>query len=193
MSDKKVLRQAFRAKRQELSAQQQRNASENFANYFLKHDLFERCHTFACYLAHDGELDLTPVIKAIWSKNKKCYLPVIKDELLAFALYEKDAVLKENKYKILEPRSAEHIGLNKLDVILLPLIAFDHHNNRLGMGEGFYDKTLASAKSIMMKALTTMPTLVGVAHQCQEARRLPVDTWDVPLDMVITDQGKVGA
>lgn len=191
MCDKKVLRQTFRAKRQALSSQQQHDASKKFANHFLKGDLFSRYNTFACYFAFDGELDLAPVIEAIWKKKKKCYMPVINDGVLQFALYEKNTKLKENKYKILEPQSKEYIDLHELDAILLPLIAFDQHNNRLGMGQGFYDKTLASIKNSMVKVLTVMPTLIGVAHQCQEAERLPVDSWDVPLDMVLTDQGKV--
>jgi 5-formyltetrahydrofolate cyclo-ligase len=191
MSDKKVLRQTFRAKRQELSSQQQHDASEKFAKHFLKSDLFSRCNTFACYLAFDGELDLTPVIEAIWKKKKHCYLPVIDNDLLLFSLYKEDTTLKENKYKIPEPQSKELVGLHELDAILLPLTAFDQHNNRLGMGAGFYDRTLVSVKSSMMKALTVMPTLIGVAHQCQAAEQLPVDSWDVPLDMVITDKGKV--
>lgn len=191
MHDKKDLRQIFRAKRQKLSPQQQHDASESFANYFLKSDIFSRCDTFSCYLAFDGELDLMPVVEAIWKRKKKCYLPVINNDILEFVLYEKDTILKENKYKILEPQGKERVSLNELDAILLPLIAFDNHNNRLGMGEGFYDKTLVGLKSSMMKAITVMPTLIGVAHHCQKAESLPVDSWDVPLDMVITDLGKV--
>ncbi len=73
----------------------------------------------------------------------------------------------------------------------MPLVAFDISGNRLGMGKGYYDKNLAfmllnDAK--MPLSSIKKPKLIGLAHECQRVERLERAEWDVPLDIIITDQ-----
>ncbi|BBN82699.1 hypothetical protein PA25_26840 [Pseudoalteromonas sp. A25] len=72
--------------------------------------------------------------------------------------------------------------LYELDYLLMPLVAFDHLGNRLGMGGGYYDKTLARYYKEHMKK----PELIGLAHDCQKVEQLPTEAWDVPLQQIIT-------
>lgn len=67
------------------------------------------------------------------------------------------------------------------DVILMPLLGFDRHGTRLGYGGGYYDRTLA--------ALKKRPRLIGFAFALQEIDTIPRDTHDVPLDLIITEDG----
>ena len=70
------------------------------------------------------------------------------------------------------------LPLNELDIIFTPLVAFDRQGNRLGMGGGFYDRTLQQ-----WQQKSFIP--VGLAHQCQQVEKLPVETWDIPLERIL--------
>ncbi len=94
--------------------------------------------------------------------------------------------MKANRYGIFEPElNCSHIcPVAELDFILTPLVAFDSQGNRLGMGGGYYDRTLAQIPDNAVKK----PVLIGIAHQCQEVDALPIASWDVPLDYIVTPE-----
>ncbi len=71
--------------------------------------------------------------------------------------------------------------VESIDVVLVPLVAFDALGHRLGMGGGFYDRTFARRKR-------KLPLLVGIAHDFQQVERLAVAPWDIDLDMVVSDR-----
>jgi len=95
--------------------------------------------------------------------------------------------LLPNRFGIPEPPlKHRHIRMPwGLELILLPLVAFDSDCNRLGMGGGFYDRTLAYLRH---RCCWRRPRLIGVAHECQRVEGLPVNEWDVALDAVITER-----
>ncbi len=94
-----------------------------------------------------------------------------------------------NRFGIPEPdtRHGAHRARRQatwtLDVILLPLVGFDDDGQRIGMGGGFYDRTLAFTQRPGPR-----PRLIGLAHDCQRVTRLPVAPWDVPLDAIVSDR-----
>ena len=104
--------------------------------------------SIAIYLSADGELDTKPLIESLWQQGKSIYLPVIhpfsKGQLL-FLQYLNDDQLVYNKYGILEPAlDIRHLKpVRDLDVICTPLVGFDSVGHRLGMGGGYYDRTLS--------------------------------------------------
>lgn len=71
-----------------------------------------------------------------------------------------------------------------LDAIFMPLVGFDREGHRLGMGGGFYDRTLAFTRHWPR----AVPKLVGLGHHSQEVARLPVQPWDVSLHAIATDR-----
>lgn len=71
-----------------------------------------------------------------------------------------------------------------LDLLLVPLVGFDPECNRLGMGGGFYDRSLAY---LARRLHWRRPTLIGIAHEIQKVDRLDTQPWDIPLDMVATE------
>ena len=95
--------------------------------------------------------------------------------------------LAPNRYGIPEPRvsARELMKAEDLDLVLLPLVAFDKRGNRLGRGVGFYDKTLAF---LHRRRHLRKPHLLGLAHDFQRLSAVPTDDWDVPLDGVVTDR-----
>lgn len=180
------LRQQIRRARQQLSQAEQQIAAETLAKVVLSAPELQRANTIAVYLSNDGELDTLPLIHALWQQGKHVALPVLHlftQGHLLFQRYQASTKLRPNKFGIAEPvpNVNELVLLTQLDVICMPLVAFDDAGNRLGMGGGFYDRTLAPCA-----LLPQPPTLVGLAHQCQQVAAIPVEAWDVPLPMIAT-------
>ncbi len=178
------IRRHVRQERNSLSNEEQ----SQFALIASRHMLAEiQAHSaehVALYLTHDGELATQKLIDALWELNINVYLPLIhpfcKGHLL-FVRYAPDTVMVKNQYGISEPQlNVQHvITLDKLDMIIAPLVAFDAHGNRMGMGGGYYDRTLS-------QVVNNKPLAVGFAHDCQEVSQVPTDFWDVPLPVIIT-------
>ncbi|MDC0088741.1 5-formyltetrahydrofolate cyclo-ligase [Porticoccaceae bacterium] len=182
------IRNSIRDKRRALTAAQQHTAAVQLADLLCRQDFFLSAKRIGIYLANDGEIDPAHIIDAAFKDNKACFLPVI-DPLtlnsLHFAEYRHGDVLQENRFGIPEPqlRSATIAPLWSLDLILVPLVAFDRDGNRIGMGGGFYDRSLASRSG-----QSSNTTLVGLAHQCQEIVSISHQSWDIPLHKIATDQ-----
>ncbi|WJG10222.1 5-formyltetrahydrofolate cyclo-ligase [Aliiglaciecola sp. LCG003] len=190
--NKQNLRQHFRQARRALSAQQQILASQALAKNIADNNLLKGNKHIALYLSNDGELSCQALIEFCWTYNLKVYLPVLhpfsKQQLL-FVLYNPDTVLIHNKYGIPEPKLdvTQVIPVSQMDCICLPLVAFDKQGHRLGMGGGYYDRTLACLSvDDSRKQLTVGPRLWGLAHDCQQTQLLELEPWDIPMDKIIT-------
>ena len=184
---RQTLRQHFRQKRNSLSNEQQIRASHELLSQCLVTEQYQQANNIACYLAQDGEISMQPVIEDAWSQGKIVCLPVLhpfaKGQLL-FLRYHKNSQMKANKYGIAEPalQVTDIIPLRGIDVLFAPLVAFDPQGQRLGMGGGFYDRTLAPV------ARDKFATQVyGVAHDCQNVLNgIKNDKWDIPMQKIIT-------
>jgi 5-formyltetrahydrofolate cyclo-ligase len=143
------------------------------------------------YFAYGHEADLRYVIDVARRHGCLLYLPVITDfrrSRMRFVRYRADSVMRVNRYGIAEPdwRHAEVIAVRRLDLILLPLVAFDERGWRLGSGAGFYDRSLHHLRE---GRRWRRPKLIGVGYECQRVARLQPDSWDVPLDAMLTERG----
>lgn len=185
------IRQQIRKQRFKLTAEQQSIAALALLQHFSTNDKIKQAQHIALYLSNDGELDTQPLIDWCWQQDKKVYLPVIhpftKGHLL-FLNYSKHTRLIKNKYNISEPSlDIRHIILpSNLDVICTPLVAFDSKGSRLGMGGGFYDRTLSTWYQRFKSDKKSKPYPLGIAHNCQQVDSLPCESWDIPLPEVIT-------
>jgi 5-formyltetrahydrofolate cyclo-ligase len=180
------IRTEYRNKRQVLSAQQQSTAARNLLTTCIASTALTQSTTIACYIANDGEIDPRNIIEYCWQNQKRVLLPVLhpfsKSHLL-FSEYCSETPMGVNCYGIEEPivTSQNLCPLTDIDLIFTPLVAFDIQGNRLGMGGGYYDRTLAP---ISRDALQTQ--LIGLAHSCQQTDRLLSDSWDIPLNGIAT-------
>ncbi|MGL5101184.1 MAG: 5-formyltetrahydrofolate cyclo-ligase [Plesiomonas sp.] len=188
------LRQQIRTQRQQLSPAQQHIAAETLALKALKHPFFRDAQQIALYLAVDGELNTLPLIHALWQCNKQVYLPVLHPFSagnLLFLAYRPNTNMTLNRYNIAEPRLdvRDLIPASALDLICTPLVAFDDHGHRLGMGGGFYDRTLAAFMPTKMAVSPPkIPQIIGLAHDCQRVNAVPQEAWDIPLQAILTPQ-----
>lgn len=191
MEYRKALRQEIRIKRLQLSTiAQQKQALLLREKLVCQINVTQTKHV-AIYLANDGEIETMPFIEWCWQQKISVYLPVIhpfsKGQLL-FLAFTKTTNLVKNEYGILEPKLDVRriIELSKLDIIYTPLVAFDPHGNRLGMGGGFYDRTLACWYRQYEKNKQAKPFPIGLAHDCQLVDKIPNEIWDIPLPKIIT-------
>lgn len=192
--DKKALRKQLRLARRALTPAQQRDAALRLGAQFKRFSALHRLRSVAVYFANDGELDPGALIRWCWATHKQVFLPVLhpmREGELLFLPYEPYTVLAKNKLGIPEPLSSHHLPrpLWTLDVVLTPLVGFDEQGHRMGMGGGFYDRTLAPAFN---GKTPRRPLLLGLAHECQKIAALPTDPWDIPLDGVMTDRAVYG-
>jgi 5-formyltetrahydrofolate cyclo-ligase len=91
-----------------------------------------------------------------------------------------------NRFGIPEPVVAQRQLIKPwaLDMVFVPLVAFDNHGHRLGMGGGYYDRTFAFK---LQRTYLTGPVMVGLAHNLQHRPSIASNPWDIPLDWVITE------
>ena len=142
----------------------------------------------AVYHAYGAEADLTPLTSRAWQRHCTVFLPVITDQRrsrMEFFRYGPDTPLASNAFGIPEPPAdpSEHIAARHLDIVFMPLVAFDLQGWRLGSGAGFYDRCL---RHLHATRLWRRPKLIGVAYAQQHVDRLDPCPWDVPMDAIIT-------
>jgi len=132
-------------------------------------------------------MDLAPLMQLLRGNARQVFLPVLHGSGLWFFPYKDNTPLEPNRYGILEPRlsARARCPARELDIVLMPLVAFDPSGNRLGMGGGYYDRTFAYLDA---RAIWKRPLLIGIAYEFQRVASLPSQTWDVPLDGVATEK-----
>lgn len=177
------LRQQIRKTRANLTALQQQQAEDSITQQALALIEAQNAQHIALYVSFDGEISTDKLIKILWAQGKQVYLPVLhpfNPNHLLFLRYLPDTPMLKNKFSIWEPKlNVQNVlPLDELDILFTPLVAFDKQGNRLGMGGGFYDRTLQHwQKSPFIP--------VGLAHQCQQVEQLPTEAWDVPLHQIL--------
>lgn len=191
MTSRQQLRSHIRSLRRSLSAAQQHQASLNLVQQLLPRPEVQQAQHIALYLTNDGELDTTPLIQALWQQGKTLYLPLLHPVVpgyLVFQLYSPDSLLKSNQFGIGEPELNCSLlcPVSQLDLIFTPLVAFDGQGQRLGMGGGFYDRTLSQLNSTTKSSDAKKPAFIGLAHDCQQVDAVPVEAWDIPLPAICT-------
>ncbi len=183
------LRIQKRQQRRCLNPGEQAQHATQLAHQITRHPRFLSCRRIACYLANDGEIDPIYIIEQAWLRGKQVYLPVLQPlkNSLHFALFEPGSSMCTNKYGIQEPAKSpdKTLSAQQIDLMLVPLVAFDANNNRLGMGGGFYDRSLAYLNN---RQFNKKPYLIGLAHELQKTDQLPVQSWDIRMDAIATEE-----
>ena len=178
-----ALRQSILSIRRNLSALDVEDAGYKIANILDKHPSLSQERIIGSYVSTSGELSSRKINEMLLKKGHTLALPRIDIEhkgLMDFYRFNSNDKLVENRFHILEPADNEKnfLGFEELEVLIVPLVAFDKHGNRLGMGGGYYDRAL---KKLSAECLT-----IGVAYDFQCIDEDPVEHWDMPLDEIIT-------
>ena len=183
--DRASLRRQLRQRRRELPAAARIAAAEALAARILALPFLPGEGYVAGYWAMDGEIGLHSWQLRLPKAVVYC-LPVLADDrTLRFAPWRPGDALVTNRYGIPEPDMDPRSGLAATDMamIVVPLVGFDAAGHRLGMGGGWYDRTLAPRLQ-----RPAPPWLVGVGFEVQRVDALDAQAWDVPLDAVCTER-----
>jgi len=180
------IRKSMKHRRAALSQTELNQAAMNLAKHARPYASFLYGKRIATYLPCNGEVSPN-ILQSKTLTKANLFLPYINDfkrSTMQFFSYQNR--LRKNKFNIHEPvPSGRPIRTSELDIVLVPLLAFDRQGNRIGMGGGFYDRAFAFCKA---PSSINRPLLVGLAHHFQEQEQLKPEKWDIPLDTVLTDQ-----
>jgi 5-formyltetrahydrofolate cyclo-ligase len=203
---KRALRAELRSRRRRLSPAERAGASAEAAAFATALPHWAPGACIAAYLADDGEIDPSPLLQSAARDGLRIVLPTINtDRTLSFRHWRPGQPLVNNRFGIAEPApDAPQCALEQIDILILPLVAWDQGGGRLGMGGGYYDRTLGAGKAAAQEppmhprsgatggaaGPRRLPRcLCGLGYSWQEVEQLPREPWDVPLDMVLSERG----
>ena len=181
----KIRHQAL-SNRKNISTQEKKSAHENTTKHLqeLIHQLHPK--TLALYLSTPDEMPTTAILKTLLAQQITVTLPVLHpfhSNTLLFQTFNTNTPTVVNRFHIQEPKLScpDIVPVENIDVFILPLAAFDPYGNRIGMGAGFYDRTLARWQH-------HQSIRIGLAYECQKIEPIKPQPWDVPLDYIVTEK-----
>lgn len=156
-------------------------AAKAVADHFFSAVQLRPTDIVAGYWRIKDEMDCQPILVRLMDSLQPVCLPVVlgDEQPLELRLWEQGTPLYPSGFGTLAP--SELAPLVEPDVIIMPLLGFDSRGTRLGYGGGYYDRTLERLKK--------RPRLVGIAFAAQEFDSIPHEPHDMPLDVIVTEQG----
>ncbi len=184
--DKNAIRTAAKSRLDQFPPSDRARVSNQLTPHLLTSNLYQAAKTILAYAALPSEISLDPIIAAALTEGKRICIPAINWEsktMLPAQILNLDTDLQIGRYGVRTPLpSCPMVEPNKIDLILIPGLAFDRAFNRLGRGAGFYDRMIDSLP-------TPRPPLVGVCFASQIVANVPTEPHDHPMDRVITETG----
>ena len=179
--NKKHIRQKAKTERQKLSEEEIEDKSLAIANQLLRLDIWNKLyyHLFLT-IEEQKEINTEYILQILAGKDKNIVLSksdFSTREMTHFLLTD-NTTIKKNSYDIPEPIDGLEVPVFKIDVVFVPLLAFDENGNRVGYGKGFYDKFLAECKPEILK--------IGLSFFESEKVISDVLNTDIQLDLCVT-------
>ena len=151
--------------------------SANICLLLEKHRLFQQASCVALYYALPGEVETASLLEK-WYQQKKLALPLVKGNDLQFQQYLGKDALQKGAFHIWEPNeTCPIVGLQEIELIIVPGVAFDRSRNRLGRGKGFYDRILTQLE---------IPK-IGICFDFQLKEHIPTEAFDEKMDVILTE------
>ena len=187
MNELSFIRKNLRFKRRSLSSFEQKQAQLDVLHHLNTLPIFHSSKKIGLYLHAFGEVHTELLIELCFKKNKQVYLPMIcsMNQRLVWVKISKNQYINRrfshHPLGMKEPMATRAKHVSSLDLLIMPLLACDRYGTRIGMGGGYYDRTLASAKH--------KPYRLGLAHPFQFIEHtLKRQSWDQPLDALLSPQ-----
>lgn len=184
METKDEIRARMRVLRRDMSEKERAEASEEICAAVLERpdvrEAIERRRPFAVYLASPDEIDLTPLIEALWAADVTVAVPCWSAEEKGYVLgaYDNTTTLVEGRCHILEPAEVNLVAEQDIGVWIAPGLAFTRGGGRIGYGGGWYDRMLLKASAESLK--------LGVAYEFQLVDVIPAELHDQSLTAVVS-------
>lgn len=174
--DKKQLRKQIKERKKEFSLSEKIELSEPIFEKIEKEELFKKAKVVLLYYSMDDEVYTHDFVEKHY-KTKTILLPCVDgDDLILRQYLGIESMKAGEQFGILEPVGKEFNDLEKIDLMIIPGVAFDKEKNRLGRGRGFYDRLLKTVNA----------TKIGVCFDFQVVEQVPTEDFDVKMDVVIS-------
>lgn len=182
-TDLVLQRRALRKQRRALSTRQRQQTGVLAARCLRRQPCFRNMQRIGIYLDDFGEVPTQTIVRLCFKFGKQVYLPQVRrfDQRLVFVRIScrqfQNQRFARHRLGMLEPRQQRGQSVKMLQMLILPLLGFDRTGTRLGMGGGYYDRTLAHCPA--------QPFRVGLAYDFQQVEHLNRQAWDQPLDAAL--------
>ena len=173
---KTVLRKYIKQLKSSLSKEDMEQQSTEICNLVEQMDEFKNSNIILLYWAMNDEVNLFKLIEK-WYQHKTILLPCVTNDILEFRQFTGFDALKQGpSFGIPEPTGELFKTIDAIDLAIIPGVAYDINNNRMGRGKAYYDKFLAHARAFK----------VGVCFNVQLFEQVPHDALDIKMDIVIS-------
>lgn len=172
--DKQSLRRLSRQLKNQMSADEKLLQSDSIFTQIEQSDYFAKADTIASYWSLDDEVETHRFIER-WATRKNIYLPIVVGNDLVFRQFTSTDNMREGAFGIMEPTGEQLGNQSEIKMVIVPGVAFDRQNNRMGRGRGFYDRILSATNAFK----------VGVAYKCQMFEQIPTCDNDIPMDTIV--------
>lgn len=173
---KKALRKEIKERKNNASPERMVQASNEIFNQVEALPQFREAKTVLAYWSMPDEVNTHAFVQK-WTGKKRMILPIIVGDLLELRVFSGlGGLVSSSSFGIQEPQAGELVSPREIDFAIIPGIAFDNKGNRLGRGKGYYDKFLKQTNAYK----------VAVGFDFQIVESVPVASFDVPVDIVIT-------
>jgi 5-formyltetrahydrofolate cyclo-ligase len=182
-SEKKILRARLKALRSSLEINEYRSLNMSIMARCIELDEFTRAGTVHIYVSSvNNEADTLGIIYHLFDLGKRVVVPrcIPEQHLIQHIQIESLNELKRSHYGIMEPEYSpgREIRLEEIDLVIVPLLAFDRRGGRLGFGGGYYDRFLNGCSC----------PKAGLAYSFQEMDHIPLEQNDCALNIIITEK-----
>lgn len=172
---KNLLRQEIKELKKKADKQKMLSASQNIFSQVEALAEFKSAKTILAYWSLPDEVQTHEFVMK-WYREKQILLPLVAgDELEIREFFGMECMEVGSSFGILEPKKGKVLNNINIDLVIVPGVAFDLQGNRLGRGKGYYDKLLKNKDTLK----------VGVCFNFQLVDKVPVDGFDIPMDVVI--------
>ena len=184
LSSQAPLRRRIRQQRRMLSPRVRQHAGRAVMRHMRRYHVWQRAQHVGVYLDDFGEVPTRALLELAHACGKQVYVPVVRafDQRLQFCPIQRAhwqrVRMARHRLGMLQPQHQRGVSVQQLDLLIVPLVAVDQRGIRLGMGGGFYDRTLAHAY--------TRPHRVGLGYAFQQVPLLSAQPWDQALDALVT-------
>ncbi len=182
MNDKREIRKRLIGLRNAIPREEIEEKSHAIQQRVMGLEAVRSASTLMVYLSFGSEVDLDGLIRWCWEEGKRIVVPVCRPENRALTACRIDGFdeLETGHYGIRAPKAGliRPLPGGEIDVILVPAVAFDRRGYRIGYGGGYYDRFLPQAPQAAK---------IGVAFASQVIKEIPVDGYDLPVDMIVTE------
>lgn len=180
---KQQIRNKYLLKLKNLTPNEKNAWDKMIFNNFINSNYFKENHVFAIYWSLPHEVNTHEIIKFLLAANKQVCLPrMVGKTLVFYYISDVKQIIVDNKFSVGQPSAKnQQACLTDIEIFIVPLIAYDNNNHRIGYGKGFYDRFFKNQSH----AVT-----IGLAYEMQLIKNENYinDKWDVPLSLIITNK-----